>query len=152
MRDYHRVMVSDVRVASEVGVPTPPSGGSGRRASFAAADVFMRRLLRVDTVDPQAAAGAHRAFRWSILVTAVRCTILYMVVPILVPIVSVARVVAVPVSIALCMFALVNGVVSVRRFWIANHPARWKYLAFMGVVFAVLLVSIVIDITRLVSR
>ncbi len=151
MRGYHRVMVSDVRVASEVGVPTPPSRDHRRPVSFAAADVFMRRLLRVDTVDPRAAAGAHRAFRWSILVTAVRCTILYLAVPILIPVVSVAHIVALPVSIALCVFALVNGIVSVRRFWTANHPARWKYSAFMGVVFAVLLISLVVDITRLVS-
>ncbi|MBW4032498.1 MAG: hypothetical protein HIU88_07510 [Acidobacteria bacterium] len=112
----------------------------------------MRRLLRVATVDPQAAAGAHRAFRWSILVAAVRCTILYLVVPILIPVVSVAHVVAVPVSITLCVFALVNGIVSVRRFWTANHPSRWKYSAFMGVVFVVLLVSLSMDFTSLVSR
>jgi hypothetical protein len=73
-------------------------------------------------------------------------------VPIVVPVVSVAHVVAAPLSIALCVFALVNGIVSVRRFWSANHPARWKYSAFMGIVFVVLLVSLIIDITTLVSR
>ena len=145
-------MVSDQRVVAEIRLPVSSSADDDVSRSFAAPDLFMRRLLRVGSIDPKATAGAHRAFRWSILVTAIRCTILYLIVPILVPVVSVAHVVAAPVSIALCIFALVNGVVSVRRFWTANHPARWKYTAFMGIVFVVLLVSIVIDITSLVSR
>ena len=145
-------MVSDQSVAGQVGLRDAASADDDISISFSAPDLFMRRLLRVGVVDPGATEGAHRAFRWSILVTAVRCTILYLIVPILIPVISVARVVAAPVSIALCIFALVNGVVSVRRFWTANHPARWQYSAFMVIVFVVLLLSIIIDITTLVSR
>jgi hypothetical protein len=145
-------MVSDQSMASRVGLPVTSSGYDDISTPFSAPDLFMRRLLHVGSIDMGATAGAHRAFRWSILVTAIRCTILYVIVPILIPVISVARVVAAPVSIALCIFALVNGIVSVRRFWTANHPARWKYLAFMGIVFVVLLVSIFIDVTTLVSR
>lgn len=115
------------------------------------ADRFMRRLLRVTTTDRKAAGGAHRAFRTSILVSAIRCIVSYVAVPILIPITAVSGAVAAPISIALSLFAIVNGVVSVRRFWIANHRHRWMYTWFMVVVFAVLAVALWFDIGRLVT-
>ena len=145
-------MVSNQSTAGQVILPVTSSGADDILTSISTPDLFMRRLLHVGSIDTGATAGAHRAFRWSILVTAIRCTILYVVVPILIPVVSIARVVAAPVSIALCIFALLNGVVSVRRFWTANHPSRWKYLAFMVIVSVVLLTSICIDVTTLVLR
>lgn len=113
-----------------------------------AADRFMRRLLRVTATDKRAAGGAHRAFRTSILISAIRCLVSYVAVPVLIPITAVSGLVAAPLSIALSLFALVNGVISVRRFWIANHRHRWMYTWFMVVVFAVLTVALVFDIGR----
>lgn len=137
---------------ASVAILDPGSdSATGRAGSPSAADRFMLRLLRISTTDAGALSGAHRAFRLSLLVTAIRCTVIYLVVPILIPILSIAGVVAKPLSIALCLFALVNGVVSVRRFWLADHRAKWKYTAFMAVVFVVLIVSIVIDVVGLVA-
>ncbi|MGI6877805.1 hypothetical protein [Microbacterium sp. gxy059] len=116
-----------------------------------APDRFMRRLLGVRETDVKAARGAERAFRTSLIVTAIRCLITYLAIPILVPIVAFAEVVAVPLSLALCLFALVNGVISLRRFWISNHRYRWMYTAFMAVVFVTLAVAIALDVTRLVT-
>ena len=118
-------------------------------ATIPPADRVMRRLLRVSTTDRRAVGSAHRAFRVSIVVSAVRCLITYLAVPILIPIAAVAGLVATPISIALCAFAIVNGVISVRRFWVADHPRRWMYTGFMAVVFAVLVVALVTDIGRL---
>lgn len=115
-----------------------------------AADRFMRRLLRITDVDRKASDGAHTAFRTSVLVSAVRCLITYLAIPVLVPLVSFAGVVAAPIGIALCIVAVVNGVVSVRRFWTSHHRARWMYTWFMVVVFAVLAVALYADISRLV--
>src|SRR5690606_19718452 len=80
-------------------------------SELTAADRFMRRLLRVSDVDRKAADGAHTAFRTSVLVSAVRCLITYLAIPVLVPLVSFAGVVAAPIGIALCAVAVVNGVV-----------------------------------------
>ena len=56
----------------------------------------MRTLLRVDGLDRSADAGAHRAFRVSVLVSAVRCLITYLAIPILIPLLSLAGWVAAP--------------------------------------------------------
>ena len=130
--------------------PVLPEGCEPRRfRSDAAADRAMRRLLRVDGLDRSASAGAHRAFRTSVLVSAVRCLIKYLAIPVLFPRLSLSGWVAAPVGIVLCVIAVVNGVVSVRRFWVADHPRRWMYTAFMGVVFVILAVAMVAEIHRM---
>ena len=114
----------------------------------------MLRLLRirqVDKLDRNAVAGAHRAFRWAIVVSAVRCSITYLLVPILIPVISVAGVLAAPLNIALCLVAGVNGVISLRRFWRTDHPGKWTYTWFISVVFLVLIVTLAVEITGLVT-
>lgn len=116
-----------------------------------AADRFMRRLLRVSGTDRNVVGDAHRAFRTSVVISAVRCLITYLVVPIAVPLLSFAGVFAAPIGIALCIVAVVNGVVSVRRFWVSDHSMKWLYTWFIVVVFIVLGIALYADITRLVS-
>lgn len=123
--------------------------GAPRFRSDAAADRVMRRLLRVEGLDPSASTGAHRAFRTSVLVSAVRCLITYLLIPILVPLLSLSGWVAAPIGIVLCVIAVVNGVVSVRRFWVADHPRRWVYTGFMAVVFVILGVAMVSELHRM---
>lgn len=77
-----------------------------------------------------------------------RCVITYLAVPVLVPLVSLSGWVAAPVGIALCVVAVVNGIVSVRRFWAADHPRRWMYTGFMGVVFVILGIALASELTR----
>lgn len=115
--------------------------------SDGAADRLMRRLLGV--TGRTSSAGAHAAFRTSVVLSGVRCLITYAVVPILVPVLSLAGWVAAPVGIALCVYAVVNGVVSMRRFWGSEHPRRWMYTGFMAVVFVVLAVALISEFSRL---
>lgn len=136
--------------AAEVGT------GEGRdtTAPVSSADRFMLRLLRVreiDRIDMEAVAGAHRAFRWAIVFSAVRCTITYLLVPILIPVVSVAGMVATPLNITLCLLALVNGIVSMRRFWRTDHSGKWMYTWFMAVVFLILIGTLVYEFIGLVA-
>lgn len=120
-----------------------------RFRSDAAPDRFMRRLLGVQDVDLREGAGAHRAFRASVLVSAVRCLVSYVLVPLLVPLLHLAGWIATPVGLLLCAVAAVNGVVSMRRFWRADHRHRWTYTGFMTVIFAILALGLVTDVTRL---
>lgn len=122
---------------------------SPRFRSDGAADRFMRRLLRVTGQNRKAGAGAHKAFRVSVAISAVRCLITYLLIPILVPVLSFAGWVAAPVGIALCVVAAVNGVVSLRRFWGSDHAKRWMYTGFMAVVFIILALALVSDLARL---
>lgn len=116
-----------------------------------AADRFMRRLLRVSTTDKLVVGDAHKAFRTSLVVSAIRCLVTYLVVPIAVPLISFAGVFAAPIGIALCIVAVVNGVISVRRFWVSDHKMKWLYTWFMVVVFLVLGVALYADISRLLG-
>jgi hypothetical protein len=119
--------------------------------SPSAADAFMCRLLRVSAVDPMAVIGAQNALRRSVVVSGVRCAFTYLLVPILVPTLGVMGSLAAPLSLVLCLYAMVNGVVGVRRFWVADHRAKWKYTWFMTAVLVFLLVAIALDVTRLVA-
>lgn len=125
-----------------------------RFRSNGAADRLMRRLLGVaGHAPPTATAGstaaAHRAFRTSVVVSGIRCLVTYVLVPLLLPLLSLAGWLAAPIGLALCALALVTGVVSLRRFWGADHPHRWMYTAFVAVVFVILGAALVSDLTRL---
>ncbi len=120
-----------------------------RYRSKGAADRFMRRLLGVRGVDKRQGDGAHRTFRIAVIVSGIRCLITYLLIPILVPLASFAGWVAAPVGIALCVLAVVNGVVSVRRFWSSDHARRWMYTAFMAVVFIILAIAMYSELGRL---
>ena len=121
---------------------------SGYR-SDRAADRFMRSVLGVSGLDRRSTQGAHRAFRVSVVVSAVRCLITYVLIPIAVPILSLSGWIAAPIGMALCVLAVVNGIVSMRRFWRSDHRQRWMYTAFIGTVFVILAVALVSDLTRL---
>ena len=127
----------------------PGGAAAGRFRSDGPADRWMRRVLGVTGVDRRSGEGAHRAFRVSVVVSAIRCLITYVVVPVLVPLLSLGGWVAAPVGLALCAVAAVNGWVSLRRFWRADHRHRWTYTIFIAVVFAILAVATVTELGRL---
>lgn len=134
---------------SSVSATTASAPRHTRFRSERAADRWMRRLLGVDDVDLRSGEGAHHAFRVSVVVSAVRCIVTYVLVPVLVPILSLGGWVAAPVGLALCALAAVTGVVSLRRFWRADHRHRWTYTVFIAVVFVILAVSTATELGRL---
>jgi hypothetical protein len=72
-----------------------------------------------------------------------------LLIPILAPFVGLLDTFGAPISISLCLVAIGMGVAGVRRFWLADHPARWSYTAFIGVVVVLLVVAIGIDVSRI---
>lgn len=111
----------------------------------------MRWLLGIREPAPRSGTGAHRTFRVAVGISALRCTITYVTLPVLIPLLSLAGWIAGPVGLALCAIAAVNGVVSVRRFWRADHARRWTYTAFIVVVFVILTISTWTEAIRLVA-
>lgn len=131
-----------------------PTATSAAKPAVTRADRFMLRLLRIRQVDPidmEAVSGAHRAFRWAIVFSAVRCTISYVLIPILIPVLNVIGSFATPISIALCVLALVNGTLGVRRFWWTDHRGKWQYTWFMALVFAITIWTLVHEFVRMAS-
>ncbi|MHB1928742.1 MAG: hypothetical protein ACYDEN_15005 [Acidimicrobiales bacterium] len=107
-----------------------------------AADRVMRRLLRVPERRPASPDGAHRIFSVGIVLSALRCLLTYIFLPILAPVLGVAGSVGPSVGIPLAVVALTFDVMGIRRFWLADHRWRWTmtviYLLVMGLVVTLL--------------
>jgi len=115
------------------------------------ADLAMRRLLRLQVDAPRATADdARRAFQTSIMVATVRCLLMYIVFPFVLPAVGLASGVGPLIGIPISVVAIVAIVTSVRRFWRADHSKRWHYTVLGTAVVGFLCVLIAIDISELV--
>lgn len=127
----------------------PAATAAAGFSSYGVADRFMRRLLGVREPTGGTDGSAHRAFRVAVFISAIRCLITYLLIPVLVPVLSLAGWVAAPVGVFLCVVAVINGVISVRRFWRTDHRQRWMYTIFMAVVFVILAIALSSDLSRL---
>jgi hypothetical protein len=116
------------------------------------ADRFMRRILRLPVDGPQAsAAEAQKAFQTSILVATVRCLLMYIVFPFVLPAVGLASKVGPWVGLPISIIAVVAITMSIRRFWRADHSKRWHYTVLGTVVIGFLFFLIVKDISELLG-
>jgi len=102
-------------------------------------------------VDKGAILGARRSTTTAIVISGIRCTITYLLVPIFAPFVGLVETVGAPLAIALSFTAISMGVSGVRRFWMADHRARWAYTWFIAVVIALLGVGIGFDLASIIS-
>ena len=116
-----------------------------------AADVAVRRLLRIPDGPPAPEGAAQRAFSTSILVSATRCLLTYIVLPLRCPALGLAAGVGPAVGIPIGVVAIGCNVLTIRRFWAADHRWRWAYTAIALTVIALLLVLMVEDILDLVA-
>lgn len=109
----------------------------------------MRRILRVPERKGATRDEAQRLFGTSMLVSALRCLLTYVVFPVVTPLLGTAAAVGPAIGLPIAVVALWFDVMGIRRFWLANHRWRWPvtfvYLGVMGLV-SVLLVG---DITQL---
>jgi hypothetical protein len=116
------------------------------------ADRWMRRVLRLPADGPRGTAeGAREAFQRSMLVAAVRCTLMYVVFPFVLPALGIARGVGPALGLAVNGVAMVCIVASLRRFFRADHAKRWWYAALGGSVLVLLTVLAGVDIADLAA-
>jgi hypothetical protein len=116
------------------------------------ADRFVRRILRLPVDAPAGTAdGARKAFQTSLAVATVRCLLMYIVFPFVLPAIGLASDVGPAIGLAISVAAIVCIVMSMRRFWRADHPMRWWYGALGGTVLCFLGVLVVIDLTTLLT-
>ncbi len=117
-----------------------------------AADRFMRAMLRVNSVKKtqKIERSAHRNMQIAMIISGIRCIITYLAIPIAVPIIGLSGMVSAPIGIGLSVIAVVTGISSLRQFWRSDHKYRWMYTAFIGVIFLVLAIALVSDISTIV--
>jgi hypothetical protein len=116
------------------------------------ADRFVRRVLRLPVDGPAGTAeGARQAFQTSIAVATVRCLLMYIVFPFVLPAIGLASDVGPVIGLVISAAAIVCIVLSLRRFWRADHPMRWWYGALGGTVLCLMVVLVVADLATLLT-
>ena len=129
---------------------TPPAARSEPARS--AADTAMRRILRLDVNAPTATPDeARKAFQTSILVATVRCLLMYIVFPFVLPALGLATGVGPAIGLPIGLAAIVAITMSVRRFWRADHSKRWHYTVIGALVIVFLSVLVVRDFLDLIA-
>ena len=116
-----------------------------------AADVAMRRLLRIPEGHTASEGAAPRAFSTSVLVSATRCTLTYLVLPFLLPALGLAAGVGPAIGIPVGIVAIGCNIATIRRFWAADHRYRWAYTALALTVIVLLAVLLVEDLASLLG-
>lgn len=110
----------------------------------------MRRVLRLPQDAPRASkAAAQQAFSRSVWISAARCLLTYIVLPILGPIVGFAGGVGPVIGLTVGAVSMVAIVASIRRFFASDHRWRWRYTAIGGAILVLLVIQAVIDIADL---
>lgn len=129
--------------------PHAVSGGV-RPQTRSSADQWMRRLLLVPTGPPTVNnESAQRMFSQSILISATRCLLTYVLLPIVAPLVGAATGIGPVVGIPLGLLAMTFDVMAVRRFWMADHRYRWLCTGVYVIIIAFLITLMVRDIVTL---
>ncbi len=116
------------------------------------ADQTMRRLLRVpEDRAPIDESETHRIFSASIFLSALRCLLSYIVLPVVLPAIGLARGVGPAIGIPIGLLALTFDYLGIRRFWLADHRHRWAFTALYAVVGAMVFTLLVVDIVDVIG-
>ncbi|GJM38221.1 MAG: hypothetical protein DHS20C19_15880 [Acidimicrobiales bacterium] len=94
-------------------------------------------------------ADAERAFSKSLLVSAVRCTLTYVLIPFVFPIIGFGTGVGPWIGVPIGLAAIVANVVSIRRFHRADHKWKWPMSAINVGIIVLLIVLVAVDLTNL---
>lgn len=116
------------------------------------ADRTVRRLLFLEPDAPKVSLfGAQSAFQKSIAISAVRCLITYIFLPLLRPVVDLSGGVGPALGLIVGAVSMVAIFFAVRRFFAADHKWRWGYGAIGGGIFLLLTVQAVVDVRALLG-
>lgn len=113
------------------------------------ADQRMRRLLRIPDRSKACPAGAQNAFSKSVFISAARCLLTYVVLPIMGPVVGLTGSVGPSLGLVVGAVSMVAIGASIRRFFAADHRWRWRYTLIGGSILVLLTAQAVIDIADL---
>ncbi len=107
----------------------------------------MRRWLRVPADQaPIDESETHRIFSASIFLSALRCLLSYIVLPVVLPAVGLAHGVGPAIGIPIGVLALTFDYLGIRRFWLADHRQRWAFTALYAVVGTMVLTLVIVDL------
>ncbi len=138
--------------ASDSGPATCPFDPAAHPGTRRPSEQFMRRLLFIRDTGPRRGEGdAERLFTASILISATRCLLSYVIFPIFAPAIDAATGAGPAIGLPIGVLALVFDVLAIRRFWAADHRWRWQMPAIYVVVIAFVSVLLVSDFIHLIG-
>jgi hypothetical protein len=111
----------------------------------------MRRLLRIPDGPAAPEEAAQRAFSTSIMVSATRCILTYVILPFVAPVLGFAAGVGPIIGIPIGIAAIICNVLTIRRFWAADHRWRWAYTGLALTVISMLLVLMAKDLASVLG-
>lgn len=100
---------------------------------------------------PVSPVRLERAFNISIIVSAIRCTIAYVILPFVTPFIGLAPGVGPVLGIVIGAVAIAANVFSLRRFWKARHRWRKPITVLHVSVIGLLAVLMVLDFRELLA-
>lgn len=140
-------MAATAPLAAAGGCPVAHSAGGVRRSK---PDLVVRRLLRIRERPAGLTDGsAYGSFQRSMLISAVRCTLTYVVFPFVAPAVGFAAGVGPVLGVLIGTIAIVCDVYTIRRFFAVDHKWRWPVSAIAFSVICLLAVLLVQDVSHL---
>lgn len=90
-------------------------------------------------------ADAESAFSKSVLVSAVRCTLTYVLIPFVFPLIGFGTGVGPWIGLPIGIAAIIANVVSIRRFHRADHKWKWPMSAINVGIIGLLTVLVILD-------
>ncbi len=132
-----------------LGCPFPHAGAKVERSR---ADMVVRRVLRIrERPGGASARSAVSAFRRSMVISTVRCTLTYLVFPFVLPALGLVTETGVVLGMVIGVLAITCDVFTIRRFFTADHKWRWHFSAVAFTVICLLTVLLVQDIVHVLT-
>ena len=96
-------------------------------------------------------ASAERAFSKSLFVSGVRCTLTYVLIPFVFPLVGWGTGAGPWIGLPIGIAAIVANIVSVRRLHRADHRMKWPMSALSGGILVLLAILVVVDLGEILG-
>lgn len=90
-------------------------------------------------------APAERVFSKSVVISGIRCVLTYVIFPFVAPLIGLTSSVGAVVGVLIGVVAIVFNVLSIRRFFKADHPYKWWASAMNVAVIVLLVILFVVD-------
>ena len=111
--------------------------------------VSTERVIERTVDDVAAEEEAQRTFSTSIVISAIRCLLTYVIFPFVAPIVGIASGVGSTIGIVTSVIGIAANLWSIQRFHKSQHPWRWPITAINVGIIVLLSILLVIDVADL---
>ncbi len=114
------------------------------------ARMLLIRQMPTPLIENESSEKAQQAFSFALLFSGVRCILMYVVLPFILPLIGLAGNFSIGIDIVINLVAIGAIFYSLRRFWQTGYERRWQYLPVALVALFVLIAFIGLDIATLI--